>query len=390
MGEHALEMATELPPVSSQRARILLLSVAAVMGGAEVYLVRLAELLAAHADLYAVCANPHLARELSRLRVTVHQVPCPMGSRAQRVLKYPMLLIGTLWALARHRIDVCHISGYQAAFLLPLARMNGCRAFVTPHHLPGGLARRLYGIFVRCAHRVVNVSATVDREHHALAPSVQTSVVRNWVPEIPSAMPQRRPDSTKRVVFVGRLVASKGLPELIEAIRQLRGGVSLQIAGEGPLQAEYERISEGLPVEFCGYYPDLAKLYAGADALIVPSHGPEGSCLVALEAMTQGLPCILSDLPVYREIAENGRTALVVPVGDVNALAEAIRALIADRAGAHRLATSAFEMMQRRYSPAAAALEYRALFGLGEVSASTASMSDSTVQCQPPCGAANS
>jgi len=330
-----------------------------------VYLVRLSGLLSGRARLFAVCAHHELAQQLAANRVEVLCLPTPFGRGVQRFLKYPMLLLAALWLALRHRVHAVHISGYQSAFLLAPLRLAGCRAFITPHHLPrGAVALRGYVAGARWAHGVVNVSATVDQEHRALLPSVPSQVVPNWIPLLPPRMPPRAMRPARRVLFVGRLAANKGLPDLLQAIRLLAGEVGLLVAGEGPMRAEFERLASGLPVEFCGYHPDLTRLYADADALIVPSHGPEGSCLVALEAMAHGLPCALSDLPVYREIALDGKAALLFPAGDAPAIAAAVRSLIADRSLGAQLASAAFHMIRDRYSQEAASLIYFRTFGV--------------------------
>jgi glycosyltransferase involved in cell wall biosynthesis len=120
-----------------------------------------------------------------------------------------------------------------------------------------------------------------------------------------------------------------------------------------------------LPVEFRGFEKDLSLLYKQVDALVVPSRGPEGSCLVALEAMAYGLPCIMSDLPVYQEISDRGAAALLFPVGDSGELANAIRHCVNDNTLRGRLASHAYSMVQSRYSTDAAKSAYLQAFGVG-------------------------
>ncbi len=75
---------------------------------------------------------------------------------------------------------------------------------------------------------------------------------------------------------------------------------------------------------------DVPAWYAAADALAFPSV-KEGFGLAVLEAMSAGLPVVTSDLPVFREYLVAGRDALLVPVGDVAALATALRGVLLDR-----------------------------------------------------------
>lgn len=348
-----------------KQRRILLISVAAVIGGAEVYLERLAAILEGRERMFAVCVHPALTRQLRARGVTVFQVPSPFGKRVQRIAKYPLCFFVALYAILRSRVRAVHLNGYQAAFLIIPIRALGCHVLLTPHHLPlSRLARSWYLANARWAHTIVNVSMTVDQQHRVLLPSMHSVVIPNWMPAVPAEPLPRTSAPTRQVLFVGRLVANKGLPDLIEAMRNLNGEVTLVVAGDGPLRAEYEALAEGLPVRFLGYHEDLSDLFGQVDALIVPSHGPEGSCLVALEAMAHGLPCLMSDLAVYQEIADNGNAAMLFAAGDCEALAAAIRALTTDRIRGAKLAAYAYEMIHKKYGVDAATAAYLQAFGI--------------------------
>jgi glycosyltransferase involved in cell wall biosynthesis len=348
-----------------KQRRILLISVAAVIGGAEVYLEALTAIIAGRARLFVVCVHPALAQQLRARGATVLQVPSLFGRRAQRIAKYPLSFFVALYAILRFRIHVVQLNGYQAAFLSVPARILGCDILLTPYHLPlSRLAKNWYLANARWAHTVVNISLMVDRQHRLLLPSVRSVVIPCWIPSIPAEPHPRTSPQTGQVLFVGRLVANKGLPDLIEAIRRLNGEVKLIVAGDGPLRRDYETLAEGLPVTFLGYHEDLADLYSQVDALIVPSHGPEGSCLVALEAMAHGLPCLMSNLAVYQEIADSGNAAMLFATGDCEALAAAIRTLTTDRNCGATLAAYAYEMIHRKYGVTAATAAYLRAFGL--------------------------
>jgi glycosyltransferase involved in cell wall biosynthesis len=281
------------------------------------------------------------------------------------LVKYPLLFFVVVYAVLRYRIQTVHINGYHPAFMIAPARLLGRTTIVTPHHLPESpILLRWYAMNARWAHCAVNVSRVVDRQHRALLPRVRSQIIPNWMPYLPDHLPARPAEPTRRILFVGRLVANKGLPDLLDAIRALRGDVQLIVAGDGPLRGQYESQAAGLPVTFLGFHPDLTPLYRQVDALVVPSHGPEGSCLVALEAMAHGVPCILSDLPVYREIAEEGKTALLFPVGNATDLAAAVRGFFAANHLRTQLPIQAFCMLQRQYSLSAATGIYLQVFGL--------------------------
>jgi glycosyltransferase involved in cell wall biosynthesis len=113
----------------------------------------------------------------------------------------------------------------------------------------------------------------------------------------------------------------------------------LVLAGARGWGAEAVERAAGPGVVLTGAVPPeaLAALYAGADAFALPSRY-EGFGLPALEALAHGVPTVVSDDPALVEVT--GGAALVVPVGDVDALADALRALTADGALRDRLRTA--------------------------------------------------
>lgn len=148
------------------------------------------------------------------------------------------------------------------------------------------------------------------------------------------------------VLAVGTLEPRKGIDVLIDAVARLhRAGATtpgLVLAGQpgwGGLDPLALAEGHGLPdgtVRVLGRLPDaeLAGVLRQAAALAVPSHA-EGFGLPVLEAMSAGVPVIHSDAPALVEVA--GGASLVVPRGDANGLAGALRRVFADPAVAAEL-----------------------------------------------------
>jgi glycosyltransferase involved in cell wall biosynthesis len=125
------------------------------------------------------------------------------------------------------------------------------------------------------------------------------------------------------LLYVGALEPRKGIATLAEAIPVARRAgltVPLIVVGEGRMRANLEGIAG---VRLLGRQSDarLARLYAGATALIMPS-SLEGFGLPPLEAALYGVPSVTSDLPVFQETL--GSAALTFPVGDAAALGKAL------------------------------------------------------------------
>jgi glycosyltransferase involved in cell wall biosynthesis len=88
-------------------------------------------------------------------------------------------------------------------------------------------------------------------------------------------------------------------------------------------------VSEGA-LEWHGLVSDVRPLVQKADVVILPSHR-EGIPLALLEGAAMGRALIATDVPGCREVVVHGKTGLLVPLGDVQALADAMEKLATDR-----------------------------------------------------------
>jgi glycosyltransferase involved in cell wall biosynthesis len=146
------------------------------------------------------------------------------------------------------------------------------------------------------------------------------------------------PPGEPRLAIVGRLIPIKGHEVLLEALRATREEVpalTLEIAGDGPLEAQLHaavaRLDLDDAVTFLGRVAPAAPVYERAEIVVVPSFG-EGFGMVALEAMERGRAVIASNVGGLPEIVEARRTGLIVPPGDAAALGRAIVELANDPA----------------------------------------------------------
>ncbi len=142
------------------------------------------------------------------------------------------------------------------------------------------------------------------------------------------------PEEVRRFLFLGRVVAAKGLFELIDAMSTLvseHRDITLTIAGAGPdEQALRHRSSElGLEasVTFVGRveYDELSDLFAAHDCLVLPSYS-EGMPLSVLEAAAHHRVLVVTDVGDMRRLFD-GR-AFICPPRDVKALTESMRAAV--------------------------------------------------------------
>jgi glycosyltransferase involved in cell wall biosynthesis len=189
-----------------------------------------------------------------------------------------------------------------------------------------------------------------DHRHWGKVQVVRCGVDSSFLSEGPQPVPQ-----TNRLVCVGRLCEQKGQLRLLEALGQLKAtGVpfDMVLAGDGPMRPDVEReigrLGLDAQVRVTGWVSNNAvrKHILDARALVLPSFA-EGLPVVLMEALALGRPVVSTYVAGIPELVENGVNGWLVPAGSVEALAAALREVLAapearltemGRAGAARVA----------------------------------------------------
>jgi glycosyltransferase involved in cell wall biosynthesis len=153
-------------------------------------------------------------------------------------------------------------------------------------------------------------------------------------------------NSPLRLLFAGRLVSSKGLLVLLQAMRQLSTEllpVSLDILGEGDLKRDCALAASELvgetTVNLLGTVPYGAPLFSlirGYDAVVVPSISDEQPRIV-FDAYSQAVPVLASDTPGLRSCVKSGETGLLAAQNDISALVDLIKHAAGCRSELQRL-----------------------------------------------------
>lgn len=163
----------------------------------------------------------------------------------------------------------------------------------------------------------------------------------------------------------GRIERTKGLSTLVEAYRRLDTGIPLAIAGGGPAtdEAYFEELRAASPdgVRFVGFLKgeEYHALYAHARLFVFPSEY-EAMSIALLEGLALGVPAVYSDIPENEAVA--GGVGASFPVSDPEALADTLRRVLADPAGAAAMAERALERIRTQHSWAAIARQYGAIY----------------------------
>ena len=192
------------------------------------------------------------------------------------------------------------------------------------------------------------------------APRAKAITVVPYGIDLSRFRPPARNGATPDDVVIGsvaRLSREKGLDVLLAALAQLieRGApVRLVLAGDGPERARLERLARKLGiasrVDFRGEVPhdQVPAVLAELDVFALPSRA-EGFGVAALEAAAMELPVVASNVHGLPDVVDDGRSGLLVPPNDAEALAAAMERLIADAGLRGAMGQAGRALVERRY-----------------------------------------
>lgn len=321
----------------------------------------------------------------------------PMASVGSLDIRNVLLGLLSYWHLLRlcaaHRPDVVYVPISQTAlgFLrdsvyLVLPRLLFGAAVVI--HVHGGHFGKFYAttngvmrlwidLAMRCVGRVVVLADCFKPMFGRWFDQDEIDVVPNGTDLAISGVEEkllRLPDGALNVTFVSNLIPTKGIGEFVEAacaVLKTEPNVTFFVAGawssrESPEEGAIDQLldSEGLRdrIRFLGERRDgdKAALLALTDIYVLPTYYPfEGQPIAILEAMAAGCAVIATDHAAIPETVLDGRTGIIVPVRDVEALSAAIRRLCRDREQLRSMAKASYA-------------RYRATYTLGRTAGSVA------------------
>ena len=170
--------------------------------------------------------------------------------------------------------------------------------------------------------------------------------------------PGRRPV----VGTAGPLESGKGLHHFLRAIPHIlasgpvanwpEGGPEFLVAGAGPEERPLRQLARDLGISsrvtFFSNLFDFAESLAAMDIFVLPSERP-GMAVTMLEAMGSGIAVVSTDIGRAGSEVENGRTGLLIPPGDSEAIATQVSALLQDPMRARRIAAAGQRLVRERY-----------------------------------------
>jgi glycosyltransferase involved in cell wall biosynthesis len=325
----------------------------------------------------------------------VRVVRVPVAARVSKGVLAPTFGYVATRLVARHDVVQLHLPQFDAPGVALRARYFRKPAVLTYHcdlRLPGGALNRMVNAVVHFQNNMAAMLAnhivtyTADYALHSpylcryrskLTPIQPPVELPTPPPGAVKAFAARHRTSERRPVIgmAARLAADKGVEVLLDALpavlakhpqsQVLFAGQYENVLGEQAYAAavmprirQYERSGHWTflgnldPTEMAAFYPNL-------DVLTVPSlNSTEAFGLVQIEAMLQGVPCVTADLPGVRQPVRMHGMGEIVPVGDPNALGEALLKVL-DTPGAFRREV---ETIASFYRPQTVALDYEQLF----------------------------
>lgn len=167
--------------------------------------------------------------------------------------------------------------------------------------------------------------------------------------------PQTRKPGRWRIGFAGKLISKKRPLDLIAATAQCRSRdkIEIIIIGDGPLRPTIQEAAAKakLRLTFRGFLNQseiVAKGYADLDAIVLPSDSRETWGLVVNEAMTGGIPAIVSNVVgCAPDLIVDGRTGFIFPVANLHKLSESIDRFVAQRETGHDFGPSVRERISK-------------------------------------------
>jgi phosphatidylinositol alpha-mannosyltransferase len=342
------------------------------VGGAEAYADRLVKRYQADDNLrpIVVTTKPRGLRTTLRSQDGVQIVELSTWWSLSNTPLNPMWPLTLSRIFSKFDVDVVHAHAPVPVLADIAVRIAGSRPTLLTYHCgsmiknswPADLVIRLYERYLlpRTFERVDKVLAVspsalgADRPNaEVLTPGVDTELFHP---------PAQRRDVSRTILYVGRIDRSsawKGIEELIRAFAITHANAPdarLRIVGDGDATPELRALCHALDiadyVEFSGRLSgtDLADAYRVSRCLVLPSlTAAESFGMTLIEAMASGRPVIGSRVGGIPFVIEDGYNGLLVPPGDIEALARACDRMLADDAMAERMGRNGRLLALSRY-----------------------------------------
>jgi len=340
------------------KPRILQAIAGADHGGAEAYFVRLCLALARVGVVQKVVMRPNAERRSALEAEGLSVTEAPFGGRLD-------LRTGKLLAAEAATFKPDIVMSYMSRASRFVPKKVPDTDYQTVGRL-GGYYDLKY--FRGLDHLVCNTQDLVDYVVREGWSAERAHYLPNFVVDGPAAPavrePLRTPVDAPLIFALGRFHENKAFDTLLRALVDLPDHY-LWLAGDGPLRGQLETLAEELDVagrvRFLGWRDDPAPYFAAGDVFVLPSrHEPLGNVL--LEAWMNARPVVATESQGPTQLVESDGEAVMAPVDNPPALAEAIASVTGDPKRAATLARAGREAYEMRFTEAIAVERHLAFF----------------------------
>lgn len=330
-----------------------------------------------------VACNRRDSRYPKLAQAGMHMVPLEVGPWG-KTATWKTLKRQLAEAMARKRYDICVVHTPAISWI---TRREAARARIpvvayTAHGLPfferqGWLTRAALRTVEKLCARYTDLLLLVNSDDAAVAERLRLvrrgGLIRHIPgPGVDAARWQAAPSAetmaalrrefgmragTRSVLYLGRLMDTKGVLDLVEVLARLdRQGSSVEliVAGTGPLDGAMRRLAAERGVaerlHLLGWRDDVIALMHLGDVLVLPSTYREGLPTVLMEAGAAGKPVIAYRNRGASDIIVDGQTGYLTPAGDVPALTAAVERVLDDANLARRLGAAGRERIASTFS----------------------------------------
>jgi len=345
--------------VATSATRVLLVAPPAAGGLASHVIWLLDGLHKGGYEVRAVCEGEgRIAAAAAEMGVPVQAMRCTAQGGPSRVAVRAVRLARVIADFRPHIVHT-HSFGASMTGAAACAIARSARLLITIHNYPPGTdsmvpmgkgRRWAFDRALQRARHIITVSEALRRDLVLAYPGVmeKSSTIFNGVdthkpgPLDLSEVRARHglPTGVPLVGMVARLAPQKGIVEFIGAARRVADAypsASFALAGDGPLMERAVEARRELKLEgqlhLLGQVDRARDLIASLDLLVISSLS-EGSSVVAMEAMALGKPVVATAVGGVPEVVAGGETGVLVPPGEVEALADAIVEVLNDPARA--------------------------------------------------------
>lgn len=258
--------------------------------------------------------------------------------------------------IKKNNIDIVHSHLFMASLVARMACPKRVKLFTTIHNLPSynffsesRVANWLERITTRKRHHLIAICHEVFNDYkNKFGVKGDYTILYNYVEDefYKPAYHSMNFKENFRMIAVGNLKKQKNYGYLVEAFKSMPKNIYLDIYGSGEEEPELRSVIEKhrLNIRLCGVHKNIQQLLTTYDAFIMSSRF-EGQPISLLEAMASGMPAILSDIPVLREVTNS--KAVFFDLDNVNDLVVKVTAIANHRINLDDLAKANFERIKK-------------------------------------------